>query len=150
MTQVDQEERKGLRRVQNVVVVVVLLVLSAVAIKIVLINEPQRWRETEQDVALSTFSDAVGLVRAEWLRKGKPETVSLRVPAEASTGMIKVNAEGWPAVENGCLVLWQKLGGDIPVSALNGYRQGQQCYFELNGDFWFRFDAHQGRLQRNK
>ena len=72
MTANDVEERKGLRRLQNVLVVAVFLVLSAVAVRMLLIDEPQHWRETEKDVALSTFSEAVSLVRAEWLRQGKP------------------------------------------------------------------------------
>ena len=150
MTENDVQERKGIRRLQNVLVVAVFLLLSAVAVRMLLIDEPQRWRETEKDVALSTFSEAVSLVRAEWLRQGKPAVVALFERADSPAGFVKVNKSGWPSVDNGCLGLWRKLGGEIPASALSVKREGNRCYYALNDKAWFWFDAGQGRIQREK
>lgn len=150
MTENDVQERKGIRRLQNVLVVAVFLLLSAVAVRMLLIDEPQHWRETEKDVALSTFSEAVSLVRAEWLRQGKPGVVALFERADSPAGFIKVNEKGWPSASNDCLVLWSKLGGEIPASALSARKDENRCYFTINEKPWFWFDTDQGRIQREK
>jgi len=150
MSESEVQERKGIRRLQNVLVVAVFLLLAAVAVRMLLIDEPQHWRETEKDVALSTFSEAVSLVRAEWLRQGKPAAVALFEREDSPAGFVKVNKSGWPSVDNDCLGLWRKLGGEIPASALSATQDRNRCYYAINDKAWFWFDADQGRIEREK
>lgn len=150
MTAKDIDERKNIGRLQNLVVIVMFLLLSSYVIRALLIDEPQRWQDTEKAVALSTFSETVGLTRAEWLRQGKPSSVALFERVDAPARFIKVNRKGWPSADNDCLALWRKLGGEIPVDALSAKQENQRCHFSIDGAPWFLFDSDQGRIWREK
>ncbi|MBP58603.1 MAG: Type II secretory pathway component [Idiomarina sp.] len=148
MTRETTDERKGIQRFQNILVVLLLLILAAVAARMVLINEPQKWRQTELDIAVSRFIDSLWLARTEWMRRGKPKEVALLNESRKQQVKIVMNSQGWPSVEQGCLRLWQQLGGEIPASALQAKAELNSCYYEVNQQSWFSYHDKQGQVVR--
>jgi hypothetical protein len=59
-----------------------------------------------------------------------------------------MNNKGWPSVEQGCLRLWQQLGGEIPASALQAKAELNSCYYEVNQQAWFSYHDKQGQVVR--
>ncbi|RUO71951.1 Type II secretory pathway component [Idiomarina ramblicola] len=146
MTRATTDERKGIQRLQNILVVLLLLILAAVAARMLLINEPQTWRQTELDIAKSRFIDSLWLARTEWMRRGKPREVTLLNESREQQVKIPMNEQGWPAVEQGCLRLWQQLGGDIPISALQTDGGNGYCRYKVNQRIWFTYYSRQGQV----
>lgn len=146
MTRATTDERKGIQRLQNILVVLLLLILAAVAAKMVLINEPQKWRQTELDIALSRFIDSLWLTRTDWMRRGKPKEVALLNENKEQPMKIIMNSQGWPSVEQGCLRLWQQLGGEIPSTALQAKMDGDDCHYKVNQRPWFVYKSQQGQV----
>lgn len=146
MTKAATEERKGIQRLQNVLVVLLLLVLSAVAARIVLVDEPQQWRQTELDMAASRFIDSLWLARTEWMRRGKPTEVLLLSETQKQKIPVLMNEFGWPSVKQGCLQLWQQLGSEIPASALQTEAEADACHYKIKQSLWFVYNSRQGTV----
>ena len=145
MTENDVQERKGIRRFQNVLVVAVFL-LAAVAVRMLLIDEPQHWWKRRKTSHCRRFLKRE-LVRAEWLRQGKPGVVALFERADSPAGFIKVNEkDGRRLIMT--VWFWEQVSGEIPASALSARKDENRCYFAINDKPWFWFDADQGRIQR--
>lgn len=146
MTRATTDERKGIQRLQTILVVLLLLILAAVAARMLLIDEPQKWRQTELDIAKSRFIDSLWLTRTEWMRRGKPAEVILLNESREQQVKIRMNSQGWPAVEQGCLRLWQQLGGEIPASALQADVGNEYCRYKVNQRAWFIYYSRQGQV----
>lgn len=137
-----QSEQSFRSLLQNVVVVLSVLVLSGVALWLWFTPQPGGWQTTQRDVELKRFNDAVLLARAEWIRQGKPKQVTLNI--SDTTESIQMNRRGWPAVEQGCVTLWQRLA-DVP-SQLNGEVDGQRCLFRIEQKLWQEYNAETGQI----
>ena len=146
MTRATTDERKGVQRLQNILVVLLLLILAAVAARTVLINEPQKWRQTELEIAVSSFLDSLWLARTEWMRRGKPAEIALLNESREQQAKIMMNGQGWPSVEQGCLHLWQQLGGEIPTSALQAEASNESCLYKVNERAWFTYNSKLGQV----
>ncbi|MDV6315944.1 Type II secretory pathway component [Idiomarina sp. HP20-50] len=146
MTKAAVDERKGIQRLQNVLVVLLLLVLSAVAARILLVNEPQKWRQTELDIAVSRFIDSLWLTRTEWMRQGKPAKVTLLSDSKQQQIPILMNEYGWPSVKQGCLQLWQQLGSEVPASVLQAEKEKDSCHYKIEQSLWFVYNSKQGKV----
>ncbi len=148
MTRAAADERKGIQRLQNILVVLLLLVLGAVAARAVLVEEPQKWRQTELDIAVSRFIDSLWLARTEWMRGGKPGEVALLYENKERQTNIVMNQQGWPSVEPGCLQLWQQLGSEVPGNALDIELENGNCHYKINQSPWFIYKSGQGQVVR--
>ncbi|MAA62271.1 MULTISPECIES: Type II secretory pathway component [unclassified Idiomarina] len=148
MTRAATDERKGIQRLQNILVVLLLLVLAAVAARMVLVDEPQKWRQTELDIAVSRFIDSLWLARTEWMRRGKPKEVALLYENKAQQTNVVMNEQGWPSVEPGCLQLWQHLGSNVPGSALDTELENGNCHYRINQKPWFSYKSDRGQVVR--
>lgn len=146
MTKAAAEERKGIQRLQNVLVVLLLLVLSAVAARIMLVNEPQEWREAELDIAVSRFIDSIWLARTEWMRRGKPTEVLLLTESQNQEIPVLMNEYGWPSVEQGCFQLWQQLGSEIPARAVQVEAETDSCRYQVKQHLWFVYNSRKGTV----
>ncbi|MCA1768086.1 MAG: Type II secretory pathway component [Idiomarina sp.] len=146
MTRAATDERKGIQRLQNILVVVLLLILAAVAARTILINEPQKWRQTELDIAVSSFIDSLWLARTEWMRRGKPGEIALLNESREQQVTIIMNGQGWPSIEQGCLGLWKQLGGEIPTNALQAEASNESCFYKVNERGWFTYNSRLGQV----
>ena len=139
-----QSEQSFRSLLQNVVVIISVLVLSAVALWIWFApSDDNGWQETQRDMELRRFNDTLLLARAEWMRRGRPTHVSLNISGSEET--IQMNARGWPAVQQGCVTLWQRLA-DVPRQ-LTARVEGNRCIFSINEKPWQVYDAETGQIR---
>ena len=139
-----QSEQSFRSLLQNLVVIISVFVLSGVALWIWFApGEHSGWQEAKRDMELRRFNDSLLLARAEWMREGKPQQISLNI--SGSKQSIQMNSKGWPAVEQGCVELWQRLA-DAP-SQLTGSIEGQTCLFRIEQKLWQEYNAETGQIR---
>lgn len=144
MTRDDQQQRSAMRLLQNIVVVLVIGVLSAVLLGDWFKSDSSSWQRAELDVAQQRFSQNVGLISARWMAQGKPPTVVLTTTSgEAST--ITVNSHGWPDVSQGCDSLWFNLTGYPVERGLVAEEDAKSCQYLFAGKRRFSYDARNGQ-----
>lgn len=123
----DQSRSRLLRWLQNVAVVTVIALLVMKLVEVGIVHDRWGWKSAERELLVKRFNENLMLARTEWLRKGKPATITLRTQQQAY--LVMMNRHGWPSATNGCQVLWQILAGGRFNPQM---RQAEEtCYFSL-------------------
>lgn len=144
----EQSRSRLLRWLQNVAVVTVIALLVMKLLELGIVGDHWGWKSAERDVLVKRFNENLMLARTEWLRKGKPATITLLTPQQAYS--VTMNRQGWPSVTNGCQALWQILAGGRFNPQM---RQAEEtCYFSLETrdreqSYQLIYNAESGRLE---
>ncbi|WP_290653857.1 hypothetical protein [Idiomarina sp.] len=144
MTRDDQQQRSAMRLLQNIVVVMVIGILTAVLLRYWFNSDSASWQQAELSVAQQRFSQNVGLIRARWMAQGKPKSVLLTTTND-ETVAIKVNGHGWPDVSEGCDALWFNLTGQGLERGLVAVEENSICNYRLEGKTRFSYNARTGQ-----
>lgn len=144
----DRSQNRLNSWLQNVLVVVAIGVLIATMLNKGLSGDSWGWQRAEREVLVKRFNENLMLAKTEWLRRGRPGSVDLTT--SDNRFVIKMNANGWPATDNGCLQLWQMLAGGRyqPETTVQPHR----CNYRLSMDdseepLQLSYFSHSGQLK---
>lgn len=148
MSAEEKSRSRLLRWLQNLVVITVMALLVMKFLEVGIFNDRWGWQAAEREVVQKRFNENAMLARTEWLRQGKPPQITLQTQREDFE--VRMNRQGWPGIDNGCLRLWQMLAGGRLHPRVE--LQSQQCWFwvaTIDAEETLRlvYDARTGQLK---
>lgn len=143
MSAADNTQKRLLRWLQTIAVMMVIGVLAFTMLRQGFGDDGWGWQQVERDVVVKRFNQSLLMARTQWLRDGRPATVALL--ADQQRFDIMMNDNGWPSVANGCRRLWQMLvDAELAKARLLA---PNQCQYRLKrSDQALIYDAYLGRL----